>query len=207
MFNKNIYKKSIFIDIKNEILYDEKLKSFFIEKNKLSDFDINLYDEKALNYAEFSKLSAFSCGYVIYNIEDNTYKTHIKSFEDTDEKKLLDKIIDIFDKMSQKTTELKIIGFGSEKFIVPFIVKRLLINKMNVPSYFNIINYKTWDSNIYDLMKIWDLTSYAQTSLNIMYSLLIDDSEKQKDKTLVEQSKTDLKKVIELFKFFENSYE
>ncbi|HEY8388777.1 MAG TPA: ribonuclease H-like domain-containing protein, partial [Parasegetibacter sp.] len=60
-----------------------------------------------------------------------------------------------------------------KEFDIPFVCRRLVINNISLPSYFQIQNLKPWELNHFDTLQWWrfgDFRSYI--SLHLLASVL-----------------------------------
>lgn len=219
VYSKKIFKSTIFLNIVNGPINNPDISHEFIKKNKLDAFSYELFREKSLNYAEFSKILCISYGKIKYNIGDGTTTTFTKTIESNDEKEILVKFLDVCDKQVKKYGDIKFCGFNVEKNRIPLLIKRLLANGIKIPPYLNIVDLKPWEINVIDILKFWDLTSYASTSLDLIFLTLFPDkyeiSSKNKVdvfdsysiKDLIIETDEDLKRIIHIFIYLQELYE
>jgi hypothetical protein len=188
MITKKEFQETLFIDIETvPLLKDEKQTYNFNKKFKINEGESfqEVYDSKASLYGEFSKIICISYGKIKYNYGDNTYDRYVKNITSETEKEILEKFILICDKQVKNGGAIKFCGHNIEKFDIPFIVKRLIINNIKIPSYLDITKYKTWDNKFFDTIKFWDLTSYSATSLELLYNVLFPDKFIKSEKNIL----------------------
>lgn len=117
-------------------------------------------------YAEFGKIVCISCGVVQDNVEQR--KIVLKSFYGDDEKKLLSDFIDMLNKWA--TGEPKFLcAHNGKEFDFPYLCRRMIINKLSIPSLLNISGKKPWEVNHYDTLELWKFGDYKSfTSLSLL---------------------------------------
>ena len=144
-------------------LWDQK--SFFLLRGKEDETPESIYPRAAI-YAEFGKIICISCGVVQGTGTDK--KIIIKSFAGDDEKMLLNDFSVMLKKWAADGTKWLCAHNGKE-FDFPYLCRRLIINRLPIPSVLNISGKKPWEVNHLDTMDLWkfgDFKSY--TSLNLL---------------------------------------
>jgi len=103
-------------------------------KSELTDELLQtIYQDKGPLMPEFGKIVCISVGGIL--TETNIAK---KSFYSVDEKLVLEQFCEFLEKKLVKTPALVMTGYNIMFFDIPFIIKRLLINRMKVPTYLKI---------------------------------------------------------------------
>jgi 3'-5' exonuclease len=116
-------------------------------------------------YAEFGKIICISTGVVHNKV------TWIKSFYGNDEKQLLQEFIEMLSKASGKNFKFLCAHNGKE-FDYPFMIRRMLINGLQVPELLDLIGKKPWEVNHFDTMELWKFGDYKNfTSLELLSTL------------------------------------
>ena len=118
--------------------------------------------EKAGVYAEFAKVVCISMG--------NFYngKFYIKSFSSTDEKELLTQFSEHLAKF-YNSDDNNLCAHNGKEFDFPFLCRRFLINRMNLPKILSISGKKPWEVKLLDTMEMWKFGDYKNyTSLNLL---------------------------------------
>ena len=127
-----------------------------------------LYEIKAGLYVEFSKIVAISLGKIKTTDDGQTIAT-IGTLEGDNEILLLTKLIKFLNKKSIN----QLCGHNIKDFILPFILKRMIINKIeNIPNCLKIFGKKTWDISCIDTMELWKGTTNYYTSLDLLAEVL-----------------------------------
>lgn len=113
------------------------------------------YDSYAGLYPEFGRIVCVSIG-VKY-----AGKYFVKSIAGTNEPAILSKTYDALKKCED------ICGHNIREFDIPYLCKRFLIHKMEIPPVINTMGKKPWESkHIHDTMVMWQFGSRAYTSLD-----------------------------------------
>jgi len=118
-------------------------------------------------YAEFGKIICISCGAFS---DGNSFR--IKSFYGDDEKELLKEFSDMLTK-SFNTPDKLLCAHNGKEFDFPYICRRLLVNRLPLPTILNIAGRKPWEVGLLDTMELWkfgDFKSY--TSLQLLCAAL-----------------------------------
>jgi len=118
---------------------------------------------------EFGLVVCISFGYFVKKNDD--YEKKITSFAltpDTTEAKILLDAKGVINNATKKGFRLG--GMAIKRFDVPYLWKRMLINKINPPTILNAIGKKPWEINFIDLSDIWSGGAWQEsyTSLDIM---------------------------------------
>lgn len=187
MFSRKELTNLLFFDIETITEY-RTYREFYLEKPKLArlfldkmqkqnkigdedplskEFDI-VYRNNASLYPEFSKILTISYGTIKWDEEKKSYNKVIKNLIEEDETTLLKKFIFVLNKVTEVFPEFKFCGHNIDGFDIPFLIKRILINKLIVPSKLHIYNLKPWESPTLDTMKVWRFGSFEPTSLDIL---------------------------------------
>lgn len=105
------------------------------------------WEEKAHFYPEFCKIVCVSYGYF------NKGNFIVKSLYGKDERKLLEPIPELFDKVDSKGYIL--CGAGIVRYDMPWLSKRLMANGLKPPSNLSVYGKKPWDIDVFDLPEVW----------------------------------------------------
>jgi DNA polymerase elongation subunit (family B) len=143
-------------------LYLDKNR-FTIERDKLSPEQAY---EKAGVFAEFSKIICISCGFVQQSGKQR--KIRIKSFAGDDEKILLSDFVNMLESHFSHSDSI-LCGHNAKEFDFPFIARRLLLNRIDIPRVLDIAGKKPWEIAHLDTMELWKFGDYKHyTSLNLL---------------------------------------
>jgi len=126
------------------------------------------YSKNSSLYPEFSKILTISYGLIKWNNDTQSYEKSIKNIIDIDEKNLLVRFSTVISKITEVYPDFKFCGHNIDGFDIPFIIKRMLINGIEIPKKLQIHNLKPWETPTLDTMKIWRFGSFEPTSLDIL---------------------------------------
>jgi 3'-5' exonuclease len=121
----------------------------------------DVYDRAGI-YAEFGKIVCISTG-VLRN-----KSLWVKSFSGDDEKELLTGFIDMLNKVKEKNIYYLCAHNGKE-FDYPYLIRRMLINGLEVPAILDLSGKKPWEVNHLDTMELWKFGDFKNyTSLELL---------------------------------------
>lgn len=151
---------------------DFQWQELWVEKNKRQFIDIcdasSFYQQRAGVMAEFGKIICICIGYFISEADE---KMTTKLFFGHDEKLLLNDFLLLLKKLQKK--KIVFAGHNIREFDLPFICRRLLINKIIIPEFLNIQNAKPWDNIMLDTFQYWRFGDYKNyTSLKLLAKVL-----------------------------------
>ncbi|WP_139957200.1 3'-5' exonuclease [Flavicella sediminum] len=173
--------------------------------------------ERAGIWAEFGKIVCISVGYFVNTNAAVSFR--VKSFYGDDEAKLLNEFRDLLDQHFSKPQHL-LCGHNGKEFDFPFIARRMIVNRINLPQKLNLFGKKPWEVPHLDTLELWKFGDYKHyTSLKLLTNLLeipspkddIDGSQvaavyyKEKDvKRIANYCEKDTVAVAQLFLRFNN---
>lgn len=173
------YDKIIFIDIETVPLYpsfdtmQEEEKEYFESKNRsllknTDDKVEDLYDMRAGIQAEFGKIVCISIGYITKLGDKKEAKT--KSYYGEDEKELL---LDFSRDISKFAEDWVLCGHNIKEFDVPYMARRMIIDKVPLPTCLQLWGKKPWEVSIIDTMEMWKFGDWKNfTSLKLLTHIL-----------------------------------
>lgn len=128
------------------------------------------YTEKAGIFAEFGKIVCISVGIVVRNAETGSLHVRLKSFEDHDEKKLLQDFSDLVSNYYNNPNKHGMCGHNLKEFDVPYICRRMLINQMPLPRPLDISGLPPWKlEHLLDTLVMWRFGDYKNyTALKLL---------------------------------------
>lgn len=146
-------------------LWEKKATQIAVKNNQVAsvgEVDPGLLYERAGIYAEFGKIICISTSV----LRNNTL--WIKSFYGNDETELLTGFLDMLGKANEKGFRFLCAHNGKE-FDYPFMIRRMLINGLNVPEILDLSMKKPWEINHLDTMELWKFGDYkSYTSLELL---------------------------------------
>jgi hypothetical protein len=158
-----------------------ELKELYLKKSQRLKKEGESEEEQYFNhagiYAEFGKVVCITLG--IFRKEKETLQLRLKSFAGHDEKKLLAEFCDLLDHHYHKTDRFQFAGHNVREFDIPFLSRRLLVNRLPLPALLDISGKKPWEVHMLDTLQMWrfgDVKHY--TSLKLLALILGIDSPK-----------------------------
>lgn len=133
------------------------------------------YPMRAAILAEFAKVVCISFGYFKKENKNGVagYQLRIKSFCSDDEKEILTRFVETLRQLHNQNHQWIFTGHNIKEFDVPFLCRRMLVNGIPIPSYFDFQNMKPWDTPILDTLHLWRFGDYKHyTSLKLLAAVL-----------------------------------
>ena len=139
------------------------------EYNKMNDSE--LYINRAALYPEFGKIIVISIGQASFE-NDTLTTSKIKSFSGDNEREVLEGFMNLLKGAFRVNSNLQLVGHNIKNFDMPYIIKRALINGVDIPRQLHIHKLKPWETCLLDTKDIWKFGGYSQTSLSLISDLL-----------------------------------
>lgn len=130
------------------------------------------YRKKAGILAEFGKIICISTAFFFVN-EEKQLSLKMKSISGDDEVEILRSFTDLCNKMYQHNRGFQFGGHNIKEFDIPFICRRLLINRLPLPEYLQLHDKKPWEVKMFDTLNWWkfgDNKNYV--SLHLLANVL-----------------------------------
>ena len=146
----------------------EKKFGHELENNVPGKYDCfeDHYNAKAALFAEFGKIVCIGFGYMLSG------QITTKSITG-DEKHILNEASAIIDKAHS------LVAHNGKDFDYPFLCRRMIINKMKLPSLLRIQNLKPWEIKLEDTVEMWKFGQFNyRASLDTMCAVLGVESPK-----------------------------
>lgn len=155
--------------------YDLFIRKVERKSDQFKDWKINpndVYLDKSPLIPEFGRVVCVSMG-IIKNDE-----IILNSIYDFDEKNIIIKVQQIFEKFSSKTS-FGLSGFYIKGFDIPWLNRKFLEYGLSIPNLFKNFNIKPWEMNVLDLAEVWkNYGTLENVSLDEMLYLLNIESPK-----------------------------
>lgn len=152
------------LDEKSQELWEKKSSYFRSEEESASD----VYGRAGI-YAEFGKIICISVG-VLTGTKEKT-GLRIKSYAGDDEKKILKDFIVMLENY-QKSRTIYLCAHNGKEFDFPYLARRILINRLELPEMLDIAGKKPWEVRHLDTMELWKFGDYKHyTSLDLLSSI------------------------------------
>lgn len=145
-------------------LWADKYNSRYSEHNDLMEDEI--LEKYGNRIPEYSQISAYSIGF--FNLNNDKLEIQAETVLVTDalsEKQVLTNIATLLN-----DTKLKAMipaGYNINNFVIPYLYKKYIINKMDVPKMINIKGQKPWEVDNIDVMKDYQGLYYEHVPLNV----------------------------------------
>lgn len=145
----------------------ERFKHAWEKKAKIIAKDStpnDVYFEKSAIFAEYGKVVVIGMGLIHkHNGED---KLRIKAFASDNEHELLSMFVNF---LSDHKNIKRLCAHNGREFDFPYLCRRLLINKIKIPSILNFSNLKPWEIPHLDTLDMWKFGDWKNyTSLETL---------------------------------------
>lgn len=151
------------LDSYEQELWEEKKGKHKAEEDTVADY----YFNNAGIFAEFGKIICITIGWTSQTGMFQEFE--LKSFYGDDEVKLLGEFCVFLQQELKKKRGLSLCGHNIREFDIPYICRRLLMNNLRLPEYFeNLQTKKPWEAGLLDSMDFWkfgDFKNYISLKL------------------------------------------
>lgn len=117
------------------------------------------YIKNAALYAEFAKIACISMGKIKNGV------LMIKSYTSDEEFELLYDFCKDLSGVTSANKHLCLAGHAIKGFDIPFIMRRCLVNQIELPSLIDVSHLKPWELTAIDTMDLWKGTGFRAASL------------------------------------------
>jgi predicted PolB exonuclease-like 3'-5' exonuclease len=154
-------------------------------KKEFDDIDLNapadtvetmqeyVYSTKAPLFAEFGRILCISMGLLSKVGEE--YQMKIVTYADDNEKTLLEKFLKGTEKITGSVMpEYHWCAHNANIFDVPFITKRIILNRLVIPKMFDCAHLKPWEKGfIIDTKEVWKFGVFDNNaSLDLLCAIM-----------------------------------
>ncbi len=159
------------------------VKAGYLMRNKEEETVETIYPRAGI-YAEFGKIVCISCGFISGTADQR--KLTLKSFAGDNEELLLHEFAMMLAKWSGAEQRL-LCGHNAKEFDFPYLCRRMIVNRVPIPSILDMSGKKPWEVNHLDTMELWKFGDYKNfTSLNLLaHALGIDTPKDDIDGSIV----------------------
>jgi DNA polymerase elongation subunit (family B) len=148
-------------------LWAEKIRTQLPEEDTPESF----YPKRAAILAEFGRIICISAGY--FARQPDGLQFRIKSFSGESEVEILSQFSSSCSQVSKIKKGIIFCGHNIREFDIPYISRRMLVNRVAIPDFFNFQAMKPWEANLVDTMQLWRFGDYKNyTSLNLLAACL-----------------------------------
>ena len=152
------------LDEELQLLWDHKTQYQRRDEASAEDF----YNRAGI-WAEFGKIICISVGY--FNFKNDIRNFRVTSFFG-DEVKILKDFSQLLNDHFSGPNHL-LCGHNAKEFDLPFIARRMIINKISLPSKLNLVGKKPWEIPHLDTLEMWKFGDYKHfTSLKLLAKIL-----------------------------------
>ena len=152
---ETVSEKPVFSELED---YWQQLWQGKVEKQLPADVTASdFYEQRAGVMAEFSKIVCISMGYFM---KEPQLRMRIKSFYGHDEKIILTNFLETMLKIEGRNNKWCFAGHNIKEFDIPFICRRLLINRIPIPRFFGFSKYETLGNQFggyVSILEVWRL--------------------------------------------------
>ncbi|HVN58578.1 MAG TPA: 3'-5' exonuclease [Bacteroidales bacterium] len=147
-----------------QVLWEKKSQQIKVENQ-----DPGELFKRAGIYAEFGRIICISAGIIR---DRNPFGFRLKSFYGDNEKDILAGFSTLLSK-SSKGRDLTLCAHNGKEFDYPYIARRMVINRLPIPSILDNAGKKPWEVKLLDSMDLWKFGDYkSYTSLALLTSTL-----------------------------------
>ena len=145
-------------------LWDKK--ALTLKKGEDTTTNAALFYDRGAIYAEFGKIICIAFGAYYWNEKDEiAFK--VSSFAGDDEVQLLLQFKALIEKYPAE--QLILCAHNGKEFDFPFICRRMLIHRIEIPKALQITGKKPWELLHQDTMDLWKFGDYkSYTSLDLL---------------------------------------
>lgn len=148
-----------------QVLFEKKT-----QYQRKEEFTAEQFYDRAGIWAEFGKIICISVGYFVD--VDSKKQLRVTSFFGDDEHKLLTEFKVLLNKHFAKKDNILCAHNGKE-FDFPFIARRMIMHKIDLPKKLNLFGKKPWEVPHIDTLELWKFGDFKHyTSLKLLTSIL-----------------------------------
>jgi uncharacterized protein YprB with RNaseH-like and TPR domain len=148
----------------------QKLYALKTQYQRKDEFTSEAFYHKAGIWAEFGKIICISVGFFSSFEKERVFR--VKSFYGDDEQQLLIGFKELLDKHYSGLNHVLCAHNGKE-FDFPYIARRMIINRVDLPEKLNLFGKKPWEIPHLDTLELWKFGDYKHyTSLKLMTHIL-----------------------------------
>jgi len=161
----------------------ERKKTFLRLTDEEQLDDALAYQRHAGIFAEWSKVICIGLGYQKGN------KLRLKAFSGDNEMEVLERFGEVIEDFS-KHERVLFCGHNIKEFDIPFLCRRLIVNKMPLPKALDLAGLKPWENEHIDTMNLWKFGEWKRfTSLDLLaHALDIPSSKTEIDGSQVAET-------------------
>lgn len=142
----------------------------FERSNMTHDSAEDAYQDRAGIYAEFGKVIVIGLGY--FKESKGQLSFRMTAIKGKNEKELLEQFCLL---LNEKFSHYKyrFCAHNGKEFDYPYLCRRLIINKIEIPLHLDIRGKRPWDIKHLDTLELWKFGDYKHyTSLELLCNIL-----------------------------------
>lgn len=158
-----------------------------ISKTMPENFSVEeSYHERASILSEFGRVICISTGY-FYTDTNGVNCFKIKSIVGDNEQVVILSFLTLVDKFCEKRPRFAFAGHNIKEFDIPYLCRRIMINRMKLPRYLDFSGMKPWETNLVDTLQLWKFGDFKNyVSLRLLAAVLdIPSSKDDMDGSMV----------------------
>jgi len=140
--------------------------------------DADMYIRDAALYPEFGRVVVITIGQITFP-DGITPTPKVKSFYGDDEKELLKEFMNTMGLIFNKNPKIQIVGHNIKGFDMPYLIKRSIIKRVEIPQQLHLQKLKPWENCLVDTNEIWKFGGWNGASLSMICDLLEIPSPKE----------------------------
>ena len=178
MLKKIKLENVLFLDIETVPLFanfselDDSTKQLWEQKTnyqRKEEFTPEEFYDRAGIWAEFGKIICISVGYFVFKGDVRSFR--VTSFHG-EEDAILNEFKTLLENHFNKAYHLLCAHNGKE-FDFPYIARRMIINKIDIPFKLNLFGKKPWEVAHLDTLELWKFGDYKHySSLQLLTTIL-----------------------------------
>jgi 3'-5' exonuclease len=152
------------LDIETQELFEHKTK--YQRKDDIAAADF--YSHAGI-WAEFGKIVCISAGYFAFKNGERQFR--VTSFFGS-ETEILINFSNLLNNHFSQPHHL-LCGHNAKEFDIPYIARRMIINRIKIPTKLNLFGKKPWEIPHLDTLELWKFGDYKHyTSLKLLTKIL-----------------------------------
>lgn len=148
--------------LKPETLANTNITDDLVKRREMEieKYFAELWEKEAGLYPEFSRIVCISYGFMYDGV------LRLKSAANVSERVILDTFVDDLGRFYDKNKNLILCAHNGKGFDFPFILKRLLFHRMEIPMVMDVYGLKPWEMvSFLDTLEIWKFGSQTGAGL------------------------------------------
>jgi len=151
---------------KMKLLWEKKT----VNLRKENDTPESIYGRAGI-WAEFGRIICICCGYIALRGDKKILR--VKSFYDDDERAILQGFADLVQNFFKLRPYAALCAHNGKEFDMPYIARRMIINKMNLIPQLRVQGKKPWEVPFADTMELWKFGDYKHfCSLDLLSEIM-----------------------------------